>query len=151
MLSLNNVTVDLGHASRRCCRCDRYLFAVSFLCFQHPPPPPPSPVPSVFALSYGTIVFYGDSLLPQRTCSIRASASSLFFCFQRCHVQLCTITTACAQLRELFTSYFDSNDCFPKRQFLCPKRQRFAKWTVHFACSCLFNPEPPNLTGGLRT
>ena len=59
-------------------------------------PPPPSPVPSVFALSYGTIVFYGDSLQPQRTCSIRASASSLFFCFQRCHVQLCTITTACA-------------------------------------------------------
>ena len=54
-------------------------------------------------------------------------------------------------LRELFTSYFDSNDCFPKRQFLCPKRQRFAKWTVHFAGSCLFNPEPPNLTGGLRT
>lgn len=30
MLSLNNVTVDLGHASRRCCRCDRYLFTVYF-------------------------------------------------------------------------------------------------------------------------
>lgn len=40
MLSLNNVTVDLGHASRRCCRCDRYLFTVYFCASNTRRPPP---------------------------------------------------------------------------------------------------------------
>ena len=149
MLSLNNVTVDLGHASRRCCRCDRYLFAVSFLCFQHPPPPPLR-LFLLCSLFLMELLFFMEIV-----CNPNERARSVhphLLCFS----VFSDVTYSCVlllqhALRELFTSYFDSNDCFPKRQFLCPKRQRFAKWTVHFAGSCLFNPEPPNLTGGLRT